>query len=263
MGGIFSIIKSNVEKIAFPAPSLSSYSMHHPRLVMINHGKIACMMYESEIKSEVCQLPITRRKLILYSHGNGSDMGGFDHFLSTLVQELKDVDIVAYDYPGYGLSPGIPSEQGCVDAIDTVYQYLIKKGYMSHNILLYGMSIGTGPTISLAVKYSGSKFIGCILQSPYTTVIGVASSVAEYTCSYANIFKTIDIIDQVTTPVTLIHGMKDTIIPHRHAIALDKCLKKAQKPSELISIPAAGHNDIITNHYDVCVSCLKKCLSTH
>ena len=40
--------------------------------------------------------------LIIYSHGNASDLGDVFFFAEKLVKEY-DVDILAYDYTGYGL----------------------------------------------------------------------------------------------------------------------------------------------------------------
>ena len=54
--------------------------------------------------------------VILYSHGNGEDIG----YIRPLLEEFqkKGVSAFAYDYPGYGTSTGKPSEQGVYAAAD-------------------------------------------------------------------------------------------------------------------------------------------------
>lgn len=41
--------------------------------------------------------------LVLYSHGNASDLGDVYFFGEALVMEY-DIDFLAYDYTGYGIS---------------------------------------------------------------------------------------------------------------------------------------------------------------
>jgi hypothetical protein len=40
--------------------------------------------------------------LIIFSHGNASDLGDIYYFAEKMVQ-LYDVDFIAYDYTGYGI----------------------------------------------------------------------------------------------------------------------------------------------------------------
>ena len=88
---------------------------------------------------------------ILYSHGNAEDIGRIEIFLQSWVKDGWSV--LAYDYPGYGHSSGKPSEEGCYDAIDTAYQYLIEKLEIPPSkIIVWGRSLGTGPSCYLAEK---------------------------------------------------------------------------------------------------------------
>ena len=45
------------------------------------------------------------RLLVVYSHGNASDLGDVYYFAERIVFEYN-VDFLAYDYSGYGLSLG-------------------------------------------------------------------------------------------------------------------------------------------------------------
>ena len=45
------------------------------------------------------------RLLVVYSHGNASDLGDVYYFAESMVREYN-VDFLAYDYSGYGLSLG-------------------------------------------------------------------------------------------------------------------------------------------------------------
>jgi len=256
-----------IEKVAFPAPKKSSYTIHHPNITFIGRTKtevIACMKYTPQ------NLPINSRKIIIYSHGNACDIGQTDTFLAKLSAQLE-TEIISYDYPGYGLSTGFASEKSALYALDTVYTHLAAVGYK--HIVLYGVSIGTGPTVSKAVQLSKQKHIialkGCVLQTPYTSVVGVVSQPIEHIlystessiCKNPNIFKSQETIDQITVPVTIIHGTKDEVIPYHHAVTLYDCLQQAQRTtSRLITLPEATHNSIEEDYYSELVACLAEML---
>src|SRR5437868_5608304 len=93
--------------------------------------------------------------IIIYSHGYMTDIGLTHEFLLRLSKDI-DVNIISYDYEGYGLSMSKhkPSEERCIRSIDAVYTYLVDNGYKSNNIILYDSSIGSGPSIDLASRIS-------------------------------------------------------------------------------------------------------------
>ena len=61
--------------------------------------------------------------------------------------------MIAYDYPGYGLSEGKPSEEGCYDAVEAVYDYVVNQlGRNPVEVIMWGRSLGTGPSLFLASR---------------------------------------------------------------------------------------------------------------
>jgi hypothetical protein len=71
---------------------------------------------------------------ILYSHGNAEDLGDIRIVLELLRQ--MGFAVFSYDYPGYGISTGKPSEQGAYQAIDAAYDYLTQQLKISPGIFL-------------------------------------------------------------------------------------------------------------------------------
>merc|ERR1719195_1686231 len=59
---------------------------------------------------------------IIFSHGNATDIGQMRDLLLDLRKRLK-VNIVAYDYSGYGLSSGLPSVDATQSDLRAVYKY--------------------------------------------------------------------------------------------------------------------------------------------
>jgi acetyl esterase/lipase len=73
-----------------------------------------------------------------------------------------------YDYSGYGESGGMATENNTCSDVATVYDYVRK--HISPdpvNIVLYGQSVGSGPSCSLA--YKNHELGGMILHSPFTS----------------------------------------------------------------------------------------------
>jgi hypothetical protein len=71
---------------------------------------------------------------------------------------------------------GTASEESCYASIDAVFNYLVeKRGLSPHQIVLYGRSLGSGPSCYLAEKTSmgGNQVAGLILHSPFTSVYRV------------------------------------------------------------------------------------------
>jgi pimeloyl-ACP methyl ester carboxylesterase len=60
---------------------------------------------------------------VLFAHGNAEDVGDGALFLDRYAR--LGVSVLAFDYPGYGLSTGRPSEDGAYRAADVAYRYLL------------------------------------------------------------------------------------------------------------------------------------------
>lgn len=113
------------------------------------------------------------RYTILFSHGNAVDMGQMSSFYIGLGTRLK-CNIFSYDYSGYGVSEGTATERNLYHDIDTAFHFLRDRYAISpENIVLYGQSIGTVPTVDLAARCDTPP-AGVILHSPLMSGMRVA-----------------------------------------------------------------------------------------
>ena len=63
------------------------------------------------------------------------------------------VNVVIYDYTGYGISSGNPTEQKLNDDLLNVLAFTVNRLKIPLNkVFLWGYSLGSGPTIDLASK---------------------------------------------------------------------------------------------------------------
>lgn len=108
---------------------------------------------------------------ILFSHGNAVDLGQMTSFYVGLGMRLN-CNIFSYDYSGYGVSNGKPSEKNTYADIEAAWQCLRNRyGVSPEHIILYGQSIGTVPTIDLASRFEVGAVI---LHSPLMSGMRVA-----------------------------------------------------------------------------------------
>lgn len=173
---------------------------------------------------------------ILYSHGNAEDAGGSFH----LYQEWRSIGwgVLAYDYPGYGHSPGSPTESSCERAIEASWEFLtVENSIPASDIIVVGRSVGSGPSVWLVDRHRPA---GLVLISPFTSTFAVRSP-AQYILP-GNRFPNLKRIRHNDTPLLVIHGEIDGIIPGSHGRALHEA--SPAKMKRFVGIPNAGHNDL-------------------
>ncbi|XP_038627044.1 alpha/beta hydrolase domain-containing protein 17A isoform X3 [Tachyglossus aculeatus] len=110
-------------------------------------------------------------------------------------------------------------------------------GISPENIILYGQSIGTVPTVDLASRY---ECAAVVLHSPLTSGMRVAFPDTKKTYCF-DAFPNIEKVAKITSPVLIIHGTEDEVIDFSHGLALYERCPKAVEP---LWVEGAGHNDI-------------------
>ncbi|XP_055717452.1 alpha/beta hydrolase domain-containing protein 17A isoform X2 [Salvelinus fontinalis] len=179
----------------------------------------------------------TARFTVLFSHGNAVDLGQMSSFYIGLGTRIN-CNIFSYDYSGYGVSTGKPSEKNLYADIEAAWQALrTRYGISPENIILYGQSIGTVPTVDLASRY---ECAAVVLHSPLTSGMRVAFPDTKKTYCF-DAFPNIEKVSKITSPVLIIHGTEDEVIDFSHGLALFERCPKAVEP---LWVEGAGHNDI-------------------
>jgi fermentation-respiration switch protein FrsA (DUF1100 family) len=173
------------------------------------------------------------RYTLLYSHGNAEDLG----FMRPFLPALRDLGfaVLIYDYRGYGLSEGRPSERASYEDIDAAYEYLTGRlGVPPDRIIAFGRSVGAGPTLDLAVR---QPVAGLVLESPFVTAFRVLT---RWPLLPFDKFRNLDKIRQVRRPVLIMHGEADEVVPAWHGRQL---FQAAPGPKQALWVPRASHND--------------------
>uniref|UniRef100_A0A1I8G1G9 Hydrolase_4 domain-containing protein n=1 Tax=Macrostomum lignano TaxID=282301 RepID=A0A1I8G1G9_9PLAT len=196
-----------------------------------NGSTIACMMVSAGAHAR-------SKYTLLFSHGNAVDLGQISSFLIGLARRIN-MNVFSYDYSGYGASTGRPLEKNLYADIDCAWQQLIGRYNLSPGeIVLYGQSIGTVPTVDLATRVNPA---GVVLHSPLLSGLRVAFPDTSRTWFF-DAFPNIEKAPRIRSPCLIIHGTEDEVIDFAHGLALhDRLPQPAVEP---LWIEGAGHNDI-------------------
>ena len=119
---------------------------------------------------------ITQDKCIFFFHGNAGNIS----FRLNYIEKFYELgfSILIFDYPGFGLSNGVPNENSCIKCGDLFYKYLIdKKNFLCKNIIFYGESIGGSIATSVANIYN-IKYL--ILQSTFTDIKEIIKNIVSF-----------------------------------------------------------------------------------
>ena len=193
-------------------------------------GRIACMHVKCSENP---------RFTILFSLGNAVDLGKMSSFFLGLGKRLN-CNIFSYDYSGYGASLGEPSEKNIYPDIEAAWKKLkAKYGVTEDEVVLYGQSLGCGPTIHLASK---TAMAGVILQSPFMSFLSIIFKTRlSRNFNFLDGFNNIEKIGEVGSPVLVIHGTEDEIIDISHGRAIHEACPRAVEP---LWVEGAGQNDL-------------------
>ncbi|PAN35924.1 hypothetical protein PAHAL_6G244600 [Panicum hallii] len=193
---------------------------------------------------------------VLFSHGNAADLGNMHRIFVELSARLH-VNLMGYDYSGYGQSSGKPSEANTFADIEAAYKCLVDVyGTREEDIVLYGQSVGSGPTLHLAVRLDHIRAV--VLHSPILSGLRVLYSVKK--TYWFDIYKNIDKIPHVKCPVLVIHGTKDDVVDWSHGKRLWELCQQKYEP---LWIEGGDHGNletfpVYTRHLKRFLSAIKK-----
>jgi alpha-beta hydrolase superfamily lysophospholipase len=180
----------------------------------------------------------TPRGVVLYFHGNRHNVEWYSGVARDFT--LKGYEVWIMDYPGFGKSTGVFSEQKLYDYALVCYK-LARSRWPPSRIIIYGRSFGTGIAAQLADVRDCRRLI---LESPAYSLESMGAyylPVYPWSRLLHYHFPTYSHLPAVTAPITIFEGTKDRTVPYSNASRLKPLLKSGD---EFITIEGAGHNDL-------------------
>ncbi len=183
-------------------------------------------------------IPAANAKItLLFCHGNA---GNISHRLESIALfNSLGLNVLIFDYRGYGQSTGKISEAGFYQDAYTMWQVLTdKKGIEAENIVLFGRSLGAAITSQLATKVKAG---GVILESAFTSVPGMGAKLYPlFPLRLLTRFQLNNVahVQAIPSPLLVVHSEDDEIIPFAQGQAV---YERAHEPKTFLRI-RGGHN---------------------
>lgn len=183
-------------------------------------------------------IPATEpRGTVVVCHGNAGNIG--DRLdLAELFHRLR-LNVLLFDYRGYGQSTGTPDEAGLYRDAEAAWRMTLRKGGGDPlHTFVFGESIGAGPATWLAQQ---NRVGALILEAPFTSVPDAAALHFPWLPARRltrTQFDNLSRIAHIEAPLLILHSLDDEIIP----FAQGKQLFDAARLPKAFAELDGGHN---------------------
>jgi hypothetical protein len=177
---------------------------------------------------------------LLICHGNFGSIGfGQRPEFYAFMRDLG-VNLLAFDYRGYGDSTGTPDEQGLYADAAASYDYLTRtRGIPPEAVVIFGHSLGSGVAIELASRVPAA---GLIVDGAFTSVVDRAQEIYPLLpigLIATQRFPSLDRIRSIRSPKLFLHSPEDAVIPIAHGRRL---FEAAPPPKRFVQV-RGGHDN--------------------
>lgn len=223
----------------WPANFTVPETMREVRSVTGADGTVAWIVWLHHDPAMTATVPT-----ILYSHGQSANIDRY-YERASLLWGLGN-NVVIYDYPGYGKTPGHPTETSCYATANAAMGFIQGLGAQidQTKIFQYGFSMGTGLATHMAAF--GPRVRGLILEAPFTSVDALVADGALVVpasflinASFNNLAKIVRAAQNTQNGVLIFHGTHDTYVQTKYGRQLDQALADAEANGD---IPPMHHH---------------------
>lgn len=176
------------------------------------------------------------RPVLLYFHGNAEAASQNLPLAEAL--RVRGFGVLLAEYRGYGSLPGSPSEEGLYADGEAALAELGRRGFRPSDVVLVGRSLGSGVAVELATRH---PVAAVALVSAYTSLVDMGRIVAGPLAPLVvrDRFDSLAKIVRVSSPVVLVHGTRDDVVP----VEMGRRLAAARRGARYVEVPGATHND--------------------
>ena len=215
----------------YPAPLASDYAFAIP-----DAREVRIEVDGATLSALHLKLP-NPKGVVFFLHGNAGNLAGW--FTGSAVYRQANFDLFMIDYRGYGKSSGhVQSEEQLRADVRKAWD-VVAPLYTGKRVVIYGRSLGTALAARLAAQVQPDL---TILVSPFWSAADLAR--VHYPWVPPGLLRyplatNVD-VRTIRTPVLLVHGDRDWLIPIENSERLVAVTPNAT----ILRIRGGGHNDI-------------------
>lgn len=175
------------------------------------------------------------RRVILLLHGNTGNIS--DCIASLPIFSELGYSTFIFDYRGYGLSEGVTNEAGTYRDAKAAWEWLLnERHYDTREIVILGRSLGAAIGSWLASQQTAAAAV--ILESTFTSLPDIAAETHRFIPARLMTrfnYNTLKNVSQIRTPILIVHGADDPVIPYHHG---QRLFAAAHEPKSFLDIEA-------------------------
>lgn len=186
------------------------------------------------------------RAQVVYFHGNGGNLSLWVPILAAIAR--RGYSVLAFDYRGYGVSTGRPSERGLYRDVDAVLERFWTATPQKRPVVYWGRSLGAAMAAYAATVRMPD---GLILESGFPdarSLVRTAPLLAFLALFSTYRFPCAEFLRQVTVPVLVMHGDDDHVVPIAQG---RKLFDSIARQKQFVTIRGGDHNDVTPSDPDV------------
>lgn len=182
----------------------------------------------------------TARARIVYFHGNGGNLSMWAPIVAGIAR--RGYSVFAFDYRGYGLSTGRPTEQGMYRDVDAVIERFWRDSEGGTPVVYWGRSLGV---TMAAYAATVRRPDGLILESGFpdahslirsSPLLAFLALFSTYRFPCAEFLHRLD----KPVPVLVMHGDDDHVVSITQGRALFDTIAA---PKRFVTVRGGDHND--------------------
>ncbi|CAD8177524.1 unnamed protein product [Paramecium pentaurelia] len=197
--------KTQIHELRLSISPRASYNNEFPHTLTNRSCK-----YTKEIPCLYLKSYTMTKRTIIYFHANCEDLKSSYNLIDFLRHNMR-MNILAVEYPGYGIYQGEPNEEVILKDAEYIYKYVaFHSGIEEQNIILMGRSIGTGVACHVASLFKPATLV---LISPFLSLQEIVSEKYPFLRKILKErFTNKDKILKVKSPLYILHGLKDSVV---------------------------------------------------
>ena len=194
---------------------------------------------------------------VIHFHGNAANISNHYGFVGWLPK--AGFNVFTFDYRGYGDSDGSPSRQGIFEDSVAALRYVSERDDVDPTRLIaLGQSLGGANAVTAAAATPDVVLKGMVVDSSFYSYrsiardkIGLIPILGWFKWPLSFVTATNGhspghaIKNLSPTPVLIIHGTHDRVIPYDHGRRL---YESAGEPKEIWTVNEGHHTNALTTH---------------